>query len=502
MAGSQRDPPQLSQFLAPASDAVSKRSQWVGVLPPDPPEPRPLPSEKPRLTRSDPSVPQRPEVAEKWEAAFLVHGRTGLQEAFYAYADEQLSELYTRPHEEIENARASWGYLLRDRTEETNLVRNLLHTLPDCIILALLKGELPRQMKTVPEVTNFVDEHMQLTPYPGIYINLLHDRDGRWLSSDDMETLLDMMEDYASSDGKGEPTREQALIDRQITGWNADKKDKGKKIRWLQSDRQPIMIRKWVELARSRYCNNATDPTEPFTSCPTEVGWATNPVTRCKQHESNTGTTFLFGLPHGILRMSPSSGGFGWGPPTQLLLFPLTARNETMCRVAEVVGSLLSLSYWFLGGFNTFFGGGFSWAADTGGDDVRPPTSTALDWGYNAQTFVRRLGFEDPKFSDAEKAKRYDDLVADALAYEDTNNQLDETRVAHEELTEHEEARKAEIQEKRKEVEALRKQVKDMSGSTLDPELEDLMGEIALVAEKGRKRKADMEEWRARVRDI
>ncbi|KAG7007670.1 hypothetical protein G7Y79_00008g023080 [Physcia stellaris] len=502
MAGSQRDPPQLSQFLAPASDAVSERSQWVGALPPDPPEPRPLPSEKPRLTRSGPSVPQRPEVAEKWEAVFLLHGRTGLQEAFYAYADEQLSELHTGPQEEMGNARASWGCLLRDRTEGTNLIRNLLHTLPDCIILALLKGELPRQTRTAPEVTSFVEEHMQLTPYPGIYINLLHDRDGRWLSSNDMETLLDKMEDYASSDGKGEPTREQALIDGQITAWNADDQDEGMKIRWLQSEHQAIMIREWVELARSRYCNNATDPTEPFTSCPTEVGWATNPVMRCKQHESNTGTTFLFGLAHGILRMSPSSGGFGWGPPTQLLLFPLTARDETMCRVAEVVGSLLSLSYWFLGGFNTWFGGGFGWAADTGGDDVRPPTSTSFAWGYNAQTFVRRLGFEDPKFSDAEKAKRYYDLVADALAYEDTNKQLDETRVAYERLTEDAEAGKADTLEKNKEVEGLQRQIEDMSEIKADPELEDLLGDLSLVEDAGREDEAEDEEWRVSVRDI
>ena len=214
------------------------------------------------------------------------------------------------------------------------MAHHLLHFLPDFMILALLRGELAYRYENDAEVTSYVNDHMSLEDLPGIYISVLHDHDGRWLSGDDMFKALDILEQYVEGDGSSDPTSLQIQIDSQLSDWAAEEK----KIRWLPSDRAKLVLKDWIQNARKIYCSNVTDSTEPFLSCPTEVGWAVEVKSRCKQTLTNTDAPYIFGLLNAVLRQSQPDGP-GFPPPLQVLLFPVRKRDELLGRVAEIVGS-------------------------------------------------------------------------------------------------------------------------------------------------------------------
>ncbi|KAG6999584.1 hypothetical protein G7Y79_00034g070070 [Physcia stellaris] len=373
----------------------------VSTPPRDPPPSRPVPSSIPRAA-TDPAQPRQPEVVKEWEAIFHMNGRRGLQQAFYAYAKAQLRDANTQEEWRVIESNASWNHLLRDEKDGTNHVLTLLHTLPDFMILTLLRGELAYRCESDAKVATYVKEHMSLNLGPGIYLNILHDHDGRWLSSKEMSTVLDTLDAYVDGDGSGSPTTLQMQIDQAIYPWPRV----GNKVRWLTSEPAPIVLKDWIKSARETYCSNVADQTERFISCPTEVGWAANVDDRCKRHLKNTGTTYIFGLLQAVLR-SPPPIGPAFPPPLQVLLFPLWERNEVLCRVGEIVGSLLCHSYWYLGGYNPSFAGCFQWDDDTASlQDVTPPQSTRAIWINSLRVMWSRLEFDKPLLEDI--LKRHD----------------------------------------------------------------------------------------------
>ena len=491
---------QRGRFLTPAPGEesedeadVRQAPERVSTPPPDPPLQRPVPSSIPPAA-TDPRQPRQPAVVQEWEAIFHIDGRRGLQQAFYAYARAQLNDANKHEKWRLSNSKASWNYLLQDEKEGTNHVLTLLHTLPDFIILTLLRGELAYQRKKDAKVAKFVMDHMSLNNWPGIYINILHGHDGRWLSSKEMSTVLDTLDDYVDGDATGSPTALQKQIDQRISSW----KRVGKKVRWLTSERAPTVLKDWIGNARETYCSNVADQTEPFISCPTEVGWAANVQGRCKAHMKNTGTTYIFGLLHAVLR-SPPPHGPAFPSPLQVLLFPLWERNEVLCRVAEIVGSLLCHSYWYLGGFNSFFAGGFKWDADSSGlKDVTPPGSTKSNWTNSARIFWSRLEFDKPLIEEIQKRRDWDDAIYDA------------TRIP--ELTAELEAVKKEKREKESEANAVRKacdkleadneklQEKldsslNVSSTQRDREIEESLKDLSLVQEKLDNFNASSKQW-------
>lgn len=482
---------QLGRFLTPApgeeseeeADVSRQAPERVATPPPDPPPQRPVPSSIPQ-TGTDPTQPTQPAIVKEWEAIFHIDGRKGLQQAFYAFAKAELGDASRQEKWRTSNSSASWNYLLRDEKEGTNHVLSLLHTLPDFMILTLLRGELAYRIEKDTTVAKYVRDHMSLANWPGIYLNILHDHGGRWLSSQRMSKVLDILDQYVDGDGSGIPTAMQIQIDQRISPW----KRVENRLRWLTSDRASTILKDWIQNARETYCSNVADLTEPFISCPTEVGWATDVKDRCKAHLRNTGTTYTFGLLHAVLRQPPPSGP-GFPPPLQVLLFPVWKRDESLCRVAEIVGALLCHSYWYLGGLNPFFAGGFRWEADvtTGIQKVIPPASTQSVWANSARIFWSRREFDKPIIEEIQKRRDWSDVIYDATRIEELTAELEAVRKDKREKWGQVNAVNKEIDE----LKAEHKQLQDkldtglnVSSTQRDREVEECLEQMSLVQEK------------------
>lgn len=420
-------------ILTPAPGREVEEEAERVVTPPLHPPPRtPLPSSMPR-TGTNPTEPMRPKIVREWEAMFDMQGRKGLQIAFYDFARAQLEAIDKQEEWQTMNASASWNHLLQDEKNGTNHVVGLLHFLPDFMILALLRGELAYRYKNDAQIISYVNDHMPLEDWPGIYINVLHDHDGRWLSGDNMSRTLNILEQYVQGGWSRDPTSLQIQIDNQLSEWAAEEQ----KIRWLPSDRAKLVLKDWIQNARKIYCSDVTDPTEPFLSCPTEVGWAVQVKSRCKQTLTNTDTPYLFGLLNAVLRQSQPDGP-GFPPPLQVLLFPVWKRDEAICRIAEIVGSLLCQSYWFLGGLSCEYAGGMRWDAENNDlvkdEDLYPPSSTQPQWESNAEIICRRLAFCKPLEADRQKQRDWEQIMYDATMVPELAAELEAIRKENQRL--------------------------------------------------------------------
>ena len=269
---------------------------------------------------------------------------------------------------------------------------------------------------------------MGLTYDPSIYLNLLRGNDGRFLSSDDMGKLLDRMALYLRQDAQPRP--DQTEIDNRFdSSWRPKP---GNQLRYRPSDRSQLVINQWIKLAREIYCTNPTDSTTASRLVPSEVGWATSAVDRCKAHAKND-TNSLFGLVQAILNLRPSQGGFSHPPPMQVVLFYLWKRDKGLCRVSEIVGSLLARSYWTLGGLNAYFAGGFPFSdedAQAPSTKTGPPASNAQNWSHNAKLVWRRLTFEDDRPEPEKTAQDWLDKYFQALKLETLKDELKTARNA------------------------------------------------------------------------
>ena len=369
-----------------------RRKTDEATEPDDEPPPRQkLPSEQLPVV-SDPTNPMRPQIVREWIAIFQYYGRTGLQNAFYEYAEHQLVSLKANPPKlpiEYTAEKESWGSLIQDRDGRTNHVLKLLLLLPDNVILALLRNELPRKIQDDSEIKTFVEKHMKLTEGMGIYGNFLHDNDFNWLSSRDMSSLLDKTKEYIANGPTTTPSAHQSQIDNFYGLWTSSKG-----LRFAQTSRAVDIIQAWIDQARERYCTNPIDPDAPFTMGVSEVGWAAQVEERARQHESNSSTTYVFGLLNAIGQMKRPNG-FALAKPMQLILFPIWERNENLCRVGEKTGSLLTSSYTWLGGANSWPAGTMKFK-DKDPEDPKskapsPPDSTDHRWGYNVRLVCHRL---------------------------------------------------------------------------------------------------------------
>ena len=361
----------------------------------------------------------RPPIVNHWLAVYSIEGRQGLQEEFYKFAQMRLDTLSMRNLDgwSKSNEKRSWELLLRDKKGKTHVVASLLALLPDKIIVALLGGELPLQYHVDGEVRWFVEKCMTLDDTPGIYVNLLHNVDHRWLSSQDLEALIAKLERYLEVERSGLPRADQAAIDSRLSTWFPRPHES--KLRWLQGQpggRPETIIREWIDKVKEIYCKEPIDVTTAFRMGPAEVGWASNTRARCRQHLNNSSTTYLWGLLNAICRTSKPSG-FAFPKPMQLVLFPIWKRDEMLCKVGEVVGSMLCSSYWYLGGLNCVHAGTIIWDQEDGTraeQDLRPMSSKRICWGDNVRVVKQRLDFIRPLAEEKAKAWCLDDASATA----------------------------------------------------------------------------------------
>ncbi|KAI4121088.1 MAG: hypothetical protein LQ338_006570 [Usnochroma carphineum] len=285
--------------------------------------------------------------------ALLSKGPVALAEILYDEAEKDRADHGSNNSNEI---------LLRDRDDKTFHVVQLLYTLPEDVTISLIQGTLAYDLPRNEEIKRFHDQFMRPGDHPRIYMNMLsnpgattvlagnEEDEGRWLSPSQTASLCDAYQAYIDDTNPSLNDR----IDKQF-GHKAGTRE------WGKTDEQKKKAKEFIKHMRSFYCEGI-DPQqvdELHWRCPSEVGWAQNVAQRVQQHKNNGSTTYCFGFVNAFTRLSKHYGGHGFAEPRSIMLFPVWNKDDTLARVAEILGSLLTGSYIWFGGYNIINAGSF-----------------------------------------------------------------------------------------------------------------------------------------------
>ena len=319
--------------------------------------------------------------------AFRGLGRLGLAKFIYQAARDRYNDHW------------SWKLLAGDEGKD-KFVYQLLHSLPNEVLISLIKNTLAIDAQTNPAVKKFVEDEMmprQMRPMAGIYINIarrsfpvvpgykdLHA--GKWLTANQVKSLIAKVKCYLDNNSDKQSVATNWGIDDAVSPFNSSYPTERRFP--LTSGESRAKVREWIDLIESQYVTKINPNNEdlPFQRCPMEVGWAQDINTRLKQHVNNSSTTPLFGLVNAISRLSVKDGGAAFPKPLQLILFPIWKNNEDLKRIAEILGSVLCSSYWIYGGLN------YAWA----GGSVNVPNHLVFgdNWMHSADHFHERIRME------------------------------------------------------------------------------------------------------------
>lgn len=200
---------------------------------------------------------------------------------------------------------------------------------------------------------SFFASEMALTKTPGIYANLPNNGHripiGAGLTGPGMRDVVDRARRYFDN----APADDQAnqLIDDAFTPRKVIRQGER---RWGNSFQAKIIANEWLTAIEELYLNGLTNQTDHFERCIMEFGWGNDMVERAAQHTRNTSTTYLFAVYHAITHRNNSQS------LAQFTVFPIWERNTKLARTAEVLAHILGSSFWFSGGLNCSWAGGFS----------------------------------------------------------------------------------------------------------------------------------------------
>lgn len=399
-------------------------------------------------TRPDPEVPVQTSFQRAMLDGFKTRGRYGLQLKIY---QEALNN----------HARnSSWYSIIEDKEKSIGHMHQLLMLLPDCIIVSLIKGTLPYDywQGQDEELKSFVDHYM--TPrsdYVAIYVNIstnarppgykavhstIADNAGKWLSANQVKKMLQRVDTYRKNDG-------QDMVENSSIDWHLKGVPKVSMER--KHTGRPENMDAWQSALKKQYCTNVppADADRPFLRCLQEVGFSIHGMQRLKEHIENEKTTTLFGLVNSITRQKSAQGGFEFGKPWQLILFPLWKKDDQLARVGEVLGSILCSSYWFWGGMNIELAG-YSLFKKQGGpvcsnvlftESLRATHKRLKDWKLVDLEWARLIrsddnvdclaGLHQAKQSFEDQEKRSSAVSQDLAA---TRKRLAKAKAEHDEL--------------------------------------------------------------------
>ncbi|KAI4132125.1 MAG: hypothetical protein LQ338_000879 [Usnochroma carphineum] len=285
--------------------------------------------------------------------ALLSHGPVGLANVLYDEAEKDRTDRGSNDSNEI---------IVHDRDDKTFHVVQLLYTLPEDVTISLIQGTLPHDLQWNQKIKEFYDRFMHPGDHPGIYMNTLsnpgektllpgnRDDEGKWLSPSQTASLCDAYQAYVDDTN---PFLND-LIDKQFNRKPGIRE-------WGNTDEQKKKVKDFIKYMRKFYCEGI-DPqqvNELHRRCPSEVGWAANVAQQVQQHKDNGSTTYCFGFVNAFTRLPKSHGGHAFAEPKSTLLFPIWNKDDTLARVAEILGCLLTGSYIWYGGYNIINAGGF-----------------------------------------------------------------------------------------------------------------------------------------------
>ncbi|KAI4143855.1 MAG: hypothetical protein LQ341_002797 [Variospora aurantia] len=402
------------------------------------PQPDP-PSFTPDSTDPSPDNPFRTIRQVRLFNCFKAVARSGIARFLYDECKEE--------SQNQERLSSSWGKILRDRDDFEHNIELLLSMLPDPVIESLIKGTFAHDVEHVDKVKIYYQTYMRSSGYPGIYLNIIaypkvaigpQTYPGRWLSPRQVGRLCDAYLAYMDNSNR----ILNDAIDGQFGG-------KAGSRRWAENDRQITVGKAWIEEVRRQYCDNIApnDMDKHHVKAPTEIGWALNVKNRIPQHAENSSTTPIFGYNNALTRLPTNKGGLGFTwKPLSAVLFPVWRRDHATAEVAEILGSLLTGSYWYLGGYNGFFAGGMKKHED---DDKVERWNMAED---NAKARLEYCNAPDElirKFADiSENLEWYKARHEDAESLNELKKQLREEKAKTLTLTATRKKHQQELQEK------------------------------------------------------
>ncbi|KAL8905367.1 MAG: hypothetical protein Q9207_002678 [Kuettlingeria erythrocarpa] len=330
----------LARRLAPPPSRDPNR---VSILDEVEPTPAP-PSFVPDCNDPSPKNPFRTLRQVEMYNAFMAAGPMGIARFLYEEAEAQLKKGPSK----------HWSRVYDDCDERRWHIPFLLYTLSDAVIESCIKSTLAYDIENTPEVRRFYQRYMKVSGYPAIYSNMItypkvsiagtHPHAGTWFTPRELEKVLDAYLGYIDDTN---PILNDA-IDGMFGGRPGSRP-------WAKNPRQQKIGKEWIEEARKQYIDNV-DPKDMDThhvKCPMEVGWAHNVQERMPQHAENSSTTYIFGFINAFTRLPTTKGGFGFNwRPQGSVLFPIYTSNTDLAAVAEILGSLLSGTYWYHGGLN------------------------------------------------------------------------------------------------------------------------------------------------------
>ncbi|KAL9023908.1 MAG: hypothetical protein Q9196_006890 [Gyalolechia fulgens] len=327
------------------------------------PTPAPLPGDHPDATIRSPDNPFRTLRQVRLYNAFKASGPAGVAHFLY---EECQAEKAAGVHKS-----STWDIIIQDGNNGNQYVTLLLSMLPEVVIESLIKGTLNYDMRQNQKVRHYVNVYMGSSGYPGIYLYTIvypavsifapgvSVNGGRWLSTNQISSLLDKYTAYIED--TDQVTND--AVDAMFGGYVERK--------WADNDRKRSTGKAWIAEIRRQYCQNM-DPTAldtPHVSTPFEIGWSKCVQTRIPRHAENSSTTYIFGFNNAITRLSGNKGGFDFtSPPFSAALFPVWKKDKDLANVAEILGSLLTGSYWYHGGYNCTYAGTFNVTLDE--DDI------------------------------------------------------------------------------------------------------------------------------------
>ncbi|KAL8656894.1 MAG: hypothetical protein Q9226_002464 [Calogaya cf. arnoldii] len=377
---------------------------------PHTPTPPTLPSQGPQTIQLDPED----SLSDPWRRtlwyAFANFGRMGIEKAMYDRARYEAPSAYREK-------------ILADEKQGSHLITYLLGGLTDACNPSFTKGTLAYDTQRDSELEKFVKYCMKPRNAPSIYCMAPRNHNGKWLTPDQAQRLVDTCRQYLSRAPQADKLNKAIDIWPDISGSAPE--------RILTSDHSKQMKRDWL-YALEKYCCKNTDPTKrgvAWLKVPFKVGFAVDTENRLKQHLQNRKTTALFAIAQAVLRLPKNIQGFDFPQVMQLELFPLVEDDENYAQLGKIVGSLLLSSYEEFGGLNPT-------PAGTASLSKHMASRAPLIWDGQVQTLAKRNYVEKRKtlgrrrvelaeISQVNRDAATDNLALEALKLSDEKQLVD-----------------------------------------------------------------------------
>ena len=175
--------------------------------------------------------------------------------------------------------------------EKEKYVYQLLHLLPQRIIISLIKNTISFDYHDDPEVRMFVHSDMMpkvIQPMAGLYVNVARrpkiglmpnaadQHAGKWLNSKQVKSLIDKVKIYVANKQDPSSLTANRGIDTAVGRFNPSKVFNGRRFPLLPDTVAMIRVNRWLRIIENQYYTDIDQNDFNIASkrCPMEVSWS------------------------------------------------------------------------------------------------------------------------------------------------------------------------------------------------------------------------------------